>query len=109
MNHQDSGTIIVTFCFFLPWLGRVAVSTIAIWREHIDTQSRKAKQNCETDWRRFAAGPGCYPDTHTRLHLELFPDLRASARPRPDLPLAHSARPPISGENEASSEKSSES
>jgi hypothetical protein len=45
MNHQDSGTIIITFLLLLPWLGRAAVSTVAIWREHMDTQSRKAKQN----------------------------------------------------------------
>ena len=45
MNHQDSGTIIITFLLLLPWLGRAAVSAIATWREHIETQTRKAKQN----------------------------------------------------------------
>jgi hypothetical protein len=45
MNHQDSGTIIVTFLLLLPWLGRAAVATVALWREHIETQGRKAKQN----------------------------------------------------------------
>jgi hypothetical protein len=45
MNHQDSGTIIMTFLLLLPWLGRAAVSAVAIWREHTETQGRKAKQN----------------------------------------------------------------
>ena len=45
MNNEDGGTIIITFLLLLPWLGRVAVLAIAIWREHIETQSRKAKQN----------------------------------------------------------------
>ena len=45
MNHQDSGTIIITFLLLLPWLGRAAVATVALWREHVETQGRKAKQN----------------------------------------------------------------
>jgi len=45
MNHQDSGTIIVTFLLLLPWLGRGAVSAVAVWREHVGTQNRKAKDN----------------------------------------------------------------
>jgi hypothetical protein len=45
MNDQDSGTIIITFLLLLPWLGRVAVSAVAIWREHIEAQTAKAKQN----------------------------------------------------------------
>jgi hypothetical protein len=45
MDHQDSGTIIVTFLLLLPWLGRAAVSGIALWREHIGTQGSKAKHN----------------------------------------------------------------
>ena len=45
MNDQDSGTIIITVLLLLPWLGRAAVSAVAIWREHIETQTRKAKQN----------------------------------------------------------------
>ena len=45
MNHQDSGTIIITFLLLLPWLGRAAVLAVAICREHIETQGRKAKQN----------------------------------------------------------------
>ena len=45
MNHQDAGTIIITFLLLLPWLGRAAVSAVAIWRDHIETQGRKAKHN----------------------------------------------------------------
>jgi hypothetical protein len=45
MNHQDSGTIIVTFLLLLPWLGRAAVATVALWQERIETQGGKAKQN----------------------------------------------------------------
>ena len=45
MNDQDSGTIIITFLLLLPWLGRAAVATVALWREDIETQGRKAKQN----------------------------------------------------------------
>ena len=45
MNHQDSGTIIVTFLLLLPWLGRAAVATVALWREHVEMQGKKAKQN----------------------------------------------------------------
>jgi hypothetical protein len=45
MNHQDTGTIIITFLLLLPWLGRAAVSTVALWREHIEAQGRKAKHN----------------------------------------------------------------
>ena len=45
MNNQDSGTIIITFLLLLPWIGRVAVSAIAVWREHVETQRDRAKQN----------------------------------------------------------------
>jgi hypothetical protein len=45
MNDQDSGTIVITFLLLLPWLGRAAVSAVAIWQEHIETQTQKAKQN----------------------------------------------------------------
>lgn len=45
MNHQESATTIVTFLLLLPWLGRAAVSAVAIWREHVETHSRKTKQN----------------------------------------------------------------
>ena len=44
MNDQDSGTII-TFLLILPWLGRAAVTTVALWRERVETQGRKARQN----------------------------------------------------------------
>ena len=33
MNDQDSGTIITTFLLLLPWLGRAAIATVALWRE----------------------------------------------------------------------------
>jgi hypothetical protein len=45
MNDQDSTTIIITFLLLLPWLGRAAVSAMAAWRGHMETQSRKAKEN----------------------------------------------------------------
>ena len=45
MNDHDSGMIIVTFLLLLPWLGRAAVSAVAIWREHGEAHGRKAKQN----------------------------------------------------------------
>ena len=45
MNHQDSATMIITFLLLLPWLGRAAVSAAAIWREHMETQASKVKQN----------------------------------------------------------------
>ena len=45
MNHQDSETIIITFLLLLPWLGRASVSAVAMWREHVETQAGKAKQN----------------------------------------------------------------
>lgn len=49
MNNQDSGTIIVTFLLLLPWLGRAAASAAAIWRERIETQGRKGKQNFRSE------------------------------------------------------------
>jgi len=45
MNNHDSGTIFITFLLLLPWLGRAAVSAVAIWRDHIETQTHKAKQD----------------------------------------------------------------
>jgi hypothetical protein len=45
MKDQDSATIIITFLLLLPWLGRAAVSAVATWREHSETQSKKAKEN----------------------------------------------------------------
>lgn len=45
MNNQDNGTIIITFLLLLPWLGRAAMSAVAIWRDHLETQSRKSKED----------------------------------------------------------------
>jgi hypothetical protein len=45
MQDQDSATIIVTFLLLLPWLGRAAQSAMAAWRGHMETQSRRAKEN----------------------------------------------------------------
>ena len=63
MNHQDTGTIIITFLLLLPWLGRAAVSAIAIWRERIETQGRKAKTTSEVNLR----GPRVPADTVREL------------------------------------------
>ena len=51
MNHQDTGTIIMTFLLLLPRLGRAAVSAVAIWRERIETQGRKANKLLEPNLR----------------------------------------------------------
>jgi len=32
MNDQDSASIVITFLLLLPWLGRAAVSAMAVWR-----------------------------------------------------------------------------
>jgi hypothetical protein len=45
MNNQDSGTIIITFLLLLPWIGRAAVSLVAVWQEHMETQRKRARQN----------------------------------------------------------------
>jgi hypothetical protein len=34
MNNQDSASIVITFLLLLPWLGRAAVSAMALWRAH---------------------------------------------------------------------------
>ena len=34
MNHQDSGTIIVTFLLLLPWLGRCGIGRRGMARTH---------------------------------------------------------------------------
>jgi len=65
MNNQDSGTIIITFLLLLPWLGRAAVSAVAIWRERIETQGRKAKQSFQSGLSRNFA-----------LAISLIPALR---------------------------------
>ena len=44
MNHQDTGTIIITFLLLLPWLGRAAVSAIA----HVAGTHRNARQESKT-------------------------------------------------------------
>jgi hypothetical protein len=41
MNHQDSGTIIITLLLLLPWLGRTAVLAMAAWREHVQRNETK--------------------------------------------------------------------
>jgi hypothetical protein len=41
MQDQDSATIIVTFLLLIPWLGRAAVSALAVWREHTEYKTRK--------------------------------------------------------------------
>jgi len=43
MNDQDSASIVVTFLLLLPWLGRAAVSAMAVWREHREPQTKKAR------------------------------------------------------------------
>jgi hypothetical protein len=45
MNDQDSATIIITFLLLIPWLGRTAMFAMAAWREHTETQRRKAREN----------------------------------------------------------------
>jgi len=43
MNNQDGGTIIITVLLLLPWVSRAVVSAVAIWRDRVDTQGRKAR------------------------------------------------------------------
>ena len=43
MNGQDNATTIITFLLLLPWFGSAAVALVTVWREHMETQSRKAK------------------------------------------------------------------
>jgi hypothetical protein len=45
MKDQDSATMIITFLLLLPWLGRAAISAMAAWREHAETQRNKAREN----------------------------------------------------------------
>jgi hypothetical protein len=45
MKDQDSATIVITFLLLLPWLGRAAISAMAAWREHAETQRNKAREN----------------------------------------------------------------
>jgi len=43
MNDHDSATIVITFLLLLPWLGRTAVSAMAVWRARTESQTKKAK------------------------------------------------------------------
>jgi hypothetical protein len=40
MNDQDSVTIVITVLLLLPWLGRAAVSLVAVWEEHMEVLHR---------------------------------------------------------------------
>ena len=42
MNDKDSASIVITFLLLLPWLGRAAVSTMAVWRAHAESQIKGA-------------------------------------------------------------------
>jgi len=55
MNHQDSGTIIVTFLLLLPWLGRAAVLAVALGREHIERKAGKQNKTSEANFPRNLA------------------------------------------------------
>jgi len=43
MNDQDSASIVITFLLLLPWLGRAAVSAMAVWQAHTEPQTKKAR------------------------------------------------------------------
>jgi hypothetical protein len=43
MQDQDSATIVITFLFLLPWLGRAAVSAMAVWQAGTESQTKKAR------------------------------------------------------------------
>jgi hypothetical protein len=38
MNDQDSASVVITFLLLLPWLGRAAVSAMAVWGAHTESQ-----------------------------------------------------------------------
>jgi hypothetical protein len=42
MKDQDSASIVITFLLLLPWLGRTAVSAMAVWRAHAESQTKEA-------------------------------------------------------------------
>ena len=42
MNDQDSASIVITFLLLLPWLWRAAVSAMAVWRAHTESQTNGA-------------------------------------------------------------------
>ena len=46
MKNQDSVAILITFLLLFPWLGRVAVSSMAVWRALTESQTEKAKEQC---------------------------------------------------------------
>jgi hypothetical protein len=43
MNDHDSATIVITFLLLLPWLGRTAVSAMAVSRARTESQTKQAK------------------------------------------------------------------
>ncbi len=43
MKDQDSATIVITFVLLLPWIGRAAVSAMAVWRAHAESKTKKAQ------------------------------------------------------------------
>ena len=43
MNDQDSVTIVITLLLLLPWLGRAALSAMAVWQAHTESQIKEAK------------------------------------------------------------------
>jgi hypothetical protein len=43
MNDHDSATIVITSLLLFPWLGRTAVSAMAVWRARTESQTKKAK------------------------------------------------------------------
>jgi len=45
MKDQDIATMVITFLLLLPWLGRAALAAAAVWREHSETQRKKAREN----------------------------------------------------------------
>jgi hypothetical protein len=44
MKDQHSASIAITFLLLLPWLGRAAVSAIAVWRGQTDFPNQR--RNC---------------------------------------------------------------
>jgi hypothetical protein len=51
MNHQDSGTIIITFLLLLPWLGRATVSAVAICENTSERKPGKQNKTSEVNLR----------------------------------------------------------
>jgi len=44
MQDQDSATIVITFLFLLPWLGRAAVSAMEVWRAHKEIPNQAGRE-----------------------------------------------------------------